>query len=270
VLLLTSYFDDSGSDQLSPITAIGDPTMSKEHFVDFDREWQKILYQYRIPSPLHMTDFVRPYGKHIGMRYEMKLALFSALVAAVNKHKLWSVSVAIPQSEFQFSMTADVRKELIGPYAFAFFCSVMFSQGVAKKTMRDELVISYLIDEGSSFPDQLTSAHSVLVEKERREGGFRHTGAMAFDTDDRVSALQAADLISWSARRRQIDGSLSDEFSVLEGVFDETSMEPSATQWRGKHAHIFIPEEGIEMWAKPIRNWIYVTGKIPSLAEFMR
>jgi hypothetical protein len=39
---------------------------------------------------------------------------------------------------------------------------------------------------------------------------------MGFDTDDRVPALQAADVLAWSARRRQVDGTLAGEFAPLQ------------------------------------------------------
>jgi hypothetical protein len=48
-----------------------------------------------------MTDFVRPHGKHIGMYREMKLALFKGIAALINDHKVYSLSVAIPQADFK-------------------------------------------------------------------------------------------------------------------------------------------------------------------------
>jgi len=76
---LTAYYDDSGSDETSPITTIGGPVMSKEQFKEFGREWSELLDSYRVPNPLHMTDFVRPFGKNIGMYPEMKLSLVSRI-----------------------------------------------------------------------------------------------------------------------------------------------------------------------------------------------
>jgi hypothetical protein len=117
---LTSYYDDSGSDDLSPVTAIGGPVMLKEACTAFNIVWLKLLEQYRVFGPLHMTDFVRPHGKHIGMHFELKLALFSEIARLINEYKVYSVSVGIPQPDFRAAMPEEVRKELIGPYALAF------------------------------------------------------------------------------------------------------------------------------------------------------
>ena len=261
---LTSYYDDSGSDDLSPVTAIGGPVMLKEACIAFNTVWLKLLEQYRVFGPLHMTDFVRPYGKHIGMHFELKLALFSEIARLINEHKVYSVSVGIPQPDFRAAMPEEVRKELIGPYALAFFCAVMINQGVARLISdKETVVMAYLVDHGSSHADQLLAAHGLLQKREAAAGGFRHTAAIGFDTDDRVSALQAADVIAWCARKRQISGALTKEFEPLNEVLAEIPAIPARSKRAGGHQHIVIPQEGIEMWAKPIRNWISVTGQPP-------
>lgn len=268
-MALTSYYDDSGSDDSSPITAIGGPVMSREDFLSFDNKWSALLHRHRIPPPLHMTDFVRPHGKHIGLHKEMKLDLFAEAVGIINDHKLFSVSVGIPQLDFKLTLPKDARKQLLSPYTLAFFCAVMTNQGVCKRSNRLELeTISYLVDDGSSCKDQLKDAHTWIMESEKAKGQSRHTGSMAFDTDDRVSALQAADVIAWSARRREIDGQLKDEFEPLAAVLAQER--PVSSKRCGPHAHISIPLEGIEAWAKPIINWICRTGKIPSFVDFLR
>lgn len=260
-MALTSYYDDSGTDDGSPITAIGGPVMSRDAFIAFDRRWSQLLDLYRVPQPLHMTDFVRPYGKHVGMHKEMKIALFSEAAGIINDHKLFSVSIGIPQADFKLTLPKDVRKHLLSPYALAFFCAVLITQGVCKNSVMARCeVISYLVDDGSSCKSQLKDAHTWIVNSEKSKGQPRNTGAMAFDTDDRVSALQAADMIAWSARRREIDGQLKDEFEPLAAVLAQ----------EGRHQHISIPLKGIEAWAKPIINWIFQTGEVPSFEDFLR
>jgi hypothetical protein len=102
LLRLTSFLDDSISsarDRLA-ITTIGGPVMSRISFKALGREWIPMLREYRGPPPLHMQDFVRPNGRHIGMPIEMKLSLFRDVVAIINRHKLYSFSISIPQDDF--------------------------------------------------------------------------------------------------------------------------------------------------------------------------
>jgi len=269
MMFLTHYCDDSGTNDPSPVTAIGGPVMSKQSFKSFDGLWAKLLDSYGIFGPLHMRDFVRPHGRHIGIYPEMKLALFSAVAKLINQHKFYSAFVGIPQPDFRGLMPEEARKELIGPYALAFFLAVMVNQSIAGRISNKETVMACLVDHGSSHPDQLIAAHRLLQQREAKSGGFRHTAAMGFDTDERISALQAADVIAWCARKRQIAGPLSGEFAQLSDVVAEHH--PKATTWIGTHAHVTLPPEGIEMWAKPIRNWLRSTGSVPpTLEDFLR
>ena len=80
---------------------------------------------------------------------------------------------------------------------------------------------------------------------------------MTFDTDDRVSALQAADVVAWSARRRA-NGILEGDFSPLNEVLSVPS-----------HSHIPITENAIKFISKPILNWVYSKGEMPSLRDIV-
>jgi len=130
--------------------------------------------------------------------------------------------------------------------------------------------MSYLIDDGFRYPEQLRGAHSILLETEKRKGGFRHTGAMGFDTDERVVALQAADVIAWSARRKEIDGQLTNEFAPLEKVLSGDPAIPEKARRAGAHRHISILEKGIEDFAKTVNTWLEETGKPPDYEDFLR
>jgi hypothetical protein len=260
VLGLKAYFDDSGSDHRSSVAAIGGPVMSRILFREFGKEWPTMLGAYRIPEPLHMVDFVRPYGKHIGMGHEMKLALFHDVAKIINRHKVYSLSVTISQDDFLDLLGSEVRRNVIGPYAMAFLYAVVMIRGVWQANKR-RFSTGYLIDDGSAHKDQLLAAHSEVMRRERETRSFRYTAAMAFDTDDRVPALQAADVIAWSARRRETTGTLSGEFEPLNELFSKD---------HPPHAHLRIPRDEIESFAAPINDWISRNGSLPSLAEIVR
>jgi hypothetical protein len=271
VTFLTSYYDDSydsGSVDPSAIAVLGGPVMSKERLEAFDKAWTPLLESYRIFGPLHMADFVRPHGQHIGMYKEMKLSLFAKLVELINQHKLFSVSISLPQTDFMELIPEQARKELIGPYAFAFFCAVMLNQGFAARISDKETSMAYLVDDGCAGKDQLVAAHSILLKRERSLGKHRHTGTMGFDTDERISALQAADVIAWCARKRQLDGALTEEFAPLNEVLADKPTRPKSG-WVGIHQHIHLPKDAIELWARPLDNWIRKEGHVPTLEEFL-
>jgi hypothetical protein len=216
-----------------------------------------------------MTDFVRPHGKHCGLAYEMKQALFTDAVATINKHKLYSLSIGVPNEKFRSLLSEDVRRELMGPYAFAFFSMVLSNQLFSKKITKDIghlEAIAYLVDHGCAFPEQLVAAHKKVQEREGSRGEH-YTAAMAFDTDDRVPQLQAADVIAWSARRDKAH-KLTDEFAPLQDVLRERIQTHDGRDTF--HKHVPLSREDVNMWALRINNWLALTGEVPTFDDFLR
>ena len=214
VLGLTSYYDDSGSDDGSRLVTIGGPAMSRIQFKEFSKRWARMLARHRIEPPLHISDFVGM-GKYAGWYPEFKRSLFLDVSRLINEHKLYSFSVAVPQAEFKGELGEDVRRVTIGPYAFAFFSAVIAHQHISAKLKAGPLKNAYMLDCGFGYQQQLFAAHAVIVNNETLAGGFRHTGALAFSPDDSVPALQAADAIAWASRKRELNGSLPVGFEPL-------------------------------------------------------
>lgn len=262
VLGLTCYLDDSGSDDGSPLVTCGGPLMNRLNFREFSDRWAKMYKRnqfsgYTLEPPLHMSDFVGM-GKYAGLYPEFKRALFRDVAKLVNDHKLYSVSVAIPRRDFEEELSKDVRNNLIGPYAFAFFTLVLLNQTVSEHFKQGPFRTAYLVDLGFGHQDQLNRAHEIIVNFEKALGGFRHTGALATDSDDRIPALQAADTIAWASRRIELSGKLPEGFEPLADLLQEDA-----------HVTIPLPRDGISLLAKPINNWIFRNGSIPTLADIV-
>ena len=260
-MALTAYYDDSGTDAASQVTVLAGPVMSEQAFVEFEEKWSLLLESYEIPPPLHMKDFSGG-GKHSSLSFGTKRELFGKAAGIINQYKLFSVSIGIPQVLFDSLLLKKIRKRQFGPYVLAFISAVLVNKAVLDKSkLYGKRTISYLVDDGSSGKGQLKDVHSEIVEIEKSRGGIRKTGSMAFDVDDRVSALQAADVIAWAARRRAVRGPLSGAFAPLEKVLSETQEE--------RHKHLDIPVEGIQQFTKPIINWLSSKGEMPLLRDII-
>ena len=260
---LRYHLDDSGSDDGSPLVTCGGAAMSKANFEEFSRRWARMYERKRsarsqFEPPLHMSDFVRN-GKYAGAYPEFKRNLLLDVAKLINEHKFFSISVAVSQRDFDEVLSTEVKRNLIGPYAIAFFCIVLGHQTISAKHSRGPLRASYLVDAGFGQQNQLNEAHRFLVRFEQATGGFKHTGALATDTDDRVPALQAADAISWASRQMELHHSLPEGFEPLLDVINEDISPP--------HVTISIPRDGIEMFADPINAWLTKHGAMPKLTE---
>jgi len=249
---LTAYIDDSGSDDESALTALGGVIMSRGAFKDFSKKWSKFLKSYRVPEPLHMTDFVRPHGKHIGMHREMKLALFRDAAKVINDHKIYSVSVSVSKADFDSVLSAQVRHDVIGPYAMAFLSAVLFVHGVSKSSLALAAErVAYIVDTGFSFSDQLVKAHTAIIENSKKRKSASFVGTLGFGDDRYVPALQAADVVAWSARRQELR-TLVDEFEPLNDVLHFLPVRPG----HAPHSPLSISKNAIKSIAPPIQKWL--------------
>lgn len=217
--VLACYVDDSGTDNQSPLVVLGACVLDRDAFIRFDKSWRKMLDQYRIES-LHMADFVRPHGKHIGIYPELKIALFRQVASIINRRKDSSFSILVSNAEFKKAIPHDMQGATIGPYAAAFIGLALMNSKIANvRDYPDK--IAYLVDEGSSVAEQLRIGHLLVKGFEKAQSQKVRTGSFAFADDEDVSALQAADVIAWSARRKFSGDGLANEFAALNNIFSK-------------------------------------------------
>lgn len=262
-LAVTCYCDDSGSHDEAEVAVVGAVLMNKPRFIEFHEDWSQILKEFRIAG-VHMRDFVRPYGRYCTMAPEMKKALFASVAKAVNLKKEYSVSVAVPQADYQLLMTIPVCKELMGPYAMAFFTLTLINRDCSI-IRRYNNRIAYLIDKGiNRHHEQLQGAHTVMLHLEKQQNQ-RLTGAMAADLDDHNYALQAADAVAWSYHRLLETGVVEDEFSPLLEMFKDSQLpaRPDGGVLR-PHIKYEVPQQGILIFATLINQWLADTGEVPT------
>lgn len=256
VLGLTSYLDDSGSDENSPFTVIGGPVFTRIHFRHFSERWLSMLAKHHVASPLHMTDFGE-HGKLKDFSYEAKVNLFNDAVAAIHGDYTYSVSISIPQVEFKNIIPDDdIRRCVAGPSALAFFSVVMANRAMSDKHGFPR--IAYLVDRSSKLVnEQLIDAHAAVLKAEI--GRENHpTAGLDFNTDTDVPALQAADMIAWVARRNEI-GKLHGEYAPLRQLIESRS-----------HIHKTLPVVGIAMLAAPLYGWLVRHEKMPSWTDIIK
>jgi hypothetical protein len=260
-LAVTCYMDDSATHEGSVVAVIGGVLMNRPNFINCASVWADILHRYRITPPLKMSSFVRPGGRNIGMPHELKLALFQEVADAINNHKIYSISVAVPQVDFKELIAMDVYRKLMAPYALCFIAAAGINERLAT-FLGYPGKISYLIDEGSSYQDQLLTAHTTVIESERIAGRIPHTGSIAFASDDDNATLQAADVIAWSSRRKAEYGSLDNEFAPLQEILAMKLGRHEETQM---HVNFEVPKEGMRGFSVAITDWLESHGKFPDL-----
>jgi len=264
-MALTCYCDDSGSHEESTFAVVGGIVMDKKRFIGLHHRWYDILREFRLDK-IHMREFVRPSGRYCTLPREMKIALFNSVSSAILEFKFYSISAAVPQVEFKRLLSQEIYREFMGAYALAFVPAYSANNYVGQATGYVNRM-AYLIDKGSNHHhEQLNGAHTAILHTEKKLG-WDFTGAMAADLDDRVYALQAADVIAWTHHRKLDSQEFGPEFEPLRKLIEWKVSIPGGTKL---HIPMEVPLEGVEVFAKGVHAFIdTMDGILPSWKEII-
>jgi hypothetical protein len=142
-------------------------------------------------------------------------ALFADLVEAINRNKLHSVSASVLEQDFKEFFPNSKFKGLFGQAPLALIWCMVQNIILAEKA-GSLPKIAYLV-ANSDDSAQLLEAHSLLREcVETRPHENEHIGSLSFDSPKNVYALQAADMIAWSNRRKKLGEPFTQGFQPLE------------------------------------------------------
>lgn len=212
-VVVTCYVDESSTDdKVLPDGVLGGVLFNKSGFIAFDAAWSDLLERYGVRQPLHMKEFA-----HEHMDRRRRECFIGEAVALVNKHKIVSLTVWLGNREFEQYIDERVRRRH-SVYAMAFIAMVVRNNHNA---IHNNFLgrVAYLFDEGNNKRSHVLSAHASLKEAED-EFGLR-LGAIGFDHDTFVTALQAADMVAWAKRRLKSGGALKYGLEPLGQLFGE-------------------------------------------------
>jgi hypothetical protein len=147
-----------------------------------------------------------PHGKLKDIRSEKRRALFTDLVRIV-KVNLGAFTVAATLT------TEEYRRILGGASSMSMYGSCFLNMAMLNGSGAP---IAYLLDAGSPCKHDVMEVYSYLIGHQEKYP--LNMGTLAFDCDDRVSALQAADMVSWSVRRK-LSSELKSGFEPLAELF---------------------------------------------------
>jgi hypothetical protein len=213
--LFTCYLDESGTDSNSQIAVLGGLILNMSQFFWLDVEWRKHLDFHRIPWPLHMKEFGE-HGKLKHITASGRSTLFADLVRTINDNKSMSVASTLNTEQYRRVFDGVNKLSMYG----ASFMQLAILNGIGAEQGGFKGRIAYVLDTGNHLRPEVAVAHSVANEGERP----LNAGMVTFDSDDNVCALQAADVISWSVRRRMAS-KLKSGFEPLADLFDEKHIE---------------------------------------------
>jgi hypothetical protein len=210
---MSHYIDDSGTHDNARLAVMGGPVVPHVFFSSFQVDWDTILSRHKVAGPIHMKEFYRPHGRLAYLSDDERMALFQDLVSTINKNKLYSLTVSVLEKDFKECFPSDKFKSLFGPAPLAFIWCMVLNQLICDETKRVSRV-AYLVSE-TVESSQIVEAHR-FVRHYAEINHFDSIGAVAFDSHKNVNALQAADMIAWSNRKKMLREKFDQGFEPLE------------------------------------------------------
>ncbi len=171
---------------------------------------------------IHMNEF----GEHSRLgtfRSEERRALFTDLVNIINDNKHFSIAAALSTADYDkhFEGVFD-KKKVMGVYGacFLLLCAV---QGKYLQSVNYRDTVPFVLDAGNPYKRHVSDAHSAIVDIAEGYANECRNSRLCFD--DSTCALQAADIIAWSVRRRLTGAPLKSGFEPISDVLNYEHIE---------------------------------------------
>jgi Protein of unknown function (DUF3800) len=227
------YLDESGTDTNSTVAVVAGVVVNMRYSYWLQQDWLGCLARHDIATPFHMRECGK--GRFRKLYGETLRRVLSELVSIVNEYKMLSVASTLSSDDYRLSFDGISEFSMYG----ASYTEVVMINGV--KSRRDGYgeKIRYCLDEGNINKSQVEEAHEFLLSTEHKSP--LNLGDLRFESDTEVCALQAADLVSWSARRK-LASKLKKEHAPLEQLFD------------AKHVQVNYEREWMDKVARNLRE----------------
>jgi hypothetical protein len=230
---VTCYLDDSALDSKQPAHehgVLGGVVFNGSGFPLFDAEWTALLDRYGIGPPLHMKEFT-PHGKFSHIVGETRAALMLNVADVINRYKVHTICAYASNREHErlFSGSIAGATRL---YGLCYMATIKMNRDRAKETDFNER-IAYVLDRGTAYANHVRAYHDLFRESGERD--HYYLGPIAFESDERVTALQAADVVAWTKRR------------LLSGNFPHPDFQPLGDLFATDHVDAPIESDSLQI-----------------------
>ncbi len=224
---LRLYLDESGgNDPGTPHAVVGGILIARTRFLAFEDAWDQMLDEHGITSPLHMKEFGRPHGRLAKISDCCRRELFLEVVDLISSYRVGTISASLGNEEYKQRVPAEVIKAF-SMYGMCFVLAAFVTQVLAAANSYDGR-IPIIMDSGNPYAGHVRESHATIQQIQREVGQFLSIGSLTFDDDMELGILQAADVISWGARRRATNLPLRAGLEPIERIFTDPTRHKEA------------------------------------------
>lgn len=220
-MILTVYCDESGTHAGSPATVLAGFLGDANEWVEFEREWTKVLRKHRV-SHVHAKHLWHRQKEFKGWSEIQFSLLWADLWYVLQEHKrIFAARTALWEEEYKLFYVSDgpaPKERLDSRYALCFRAFMSFHPAFHRTHFTNGSV-NFILEQGHK---NAGDALRVFKEIKNRPGPWRDTiGTLLFGAKQDFPALQAADLLAYCSFQAECykietdmphDGMILDEF----------------------------------------------------------
>jgi hypothetical protein len=203
------YADESGTDSNLPIAVVGGLLFDYEGAFWLDVDWQKVLNKHGVTGPIHMREFT-PDGRFRHVSKGARRALFGELVKVINDNKLFTAASTLSAEQYREQFKGLSKLSMYGA-CFANLITLMTS--AMKIHGQHRWPLSFVLDDGNHYKGHIIEGLQYFLKV------FPRVTGVVFDSDHAHAALQAADVLTWAARRRLSQGAIPAGLEPISDLF---------------------------------------------------
>jgi hypothetical protein len=236
---ITCYLDESATDGGTPSAVVGGVVFNDSYFHAFDEAWRQLLGRHHLTPAFHMKDFKRN-GRFASLGKRQRKLIFSEVVALVREYAILSLSSVLTVKDYNEVVDPFMQHNNgMSIYGACFLGCVSANVRLAADNEYDGPV-HYMMDDGNQYRSQVQVSFDAFCDDPQ----WRIGRPLDFKRDEEVTALQAADLICWAARRHAVGGTFDGGFEPINNVLDSKN-----------HAYHIITREDLAAISSEMVKW---------------
>jgi hypothetical protein len=193
--VLAAYFDESGTDDESPVMCVAGYLFTAPKATVFTRRWNTALERAGVEY-FRMSECAHGRGQFKGMPMERRIELERKLIELIRQYATHGFAVSMSRAEFEAAAPPEWRENLGGAYtACLMMCVMMVTKWADEHRYQGR--IAYFFESGHQHASE-ANRHMENVAKVPSERAITRYASHTFVAKGSLSRpCEAADFLAW-------------------------------------------------------------------------
>jgi uncharacterized protein DUF3800 len=194
VAVLECYFDESGTEDGSPVLCVAGYLFEKEECRRLDTGWKAVLDKHQLPF-FRMSSCAHNQKPFKHLSRDQCVEAEKAMIGLINQHALLGLAIAV--NEDDYSTWFEGRGLDLAGDAYSFCCWQILA-GIRAWIIKNQFQgeIEYFFEAGHASQRQANALMSRIFKDQNLRKSYCYAGH-AFVDKKKARPVQAADILAW-------------------------------------------------------------------------